>query len=381
MIYLDNAATSMLKPPEVEQAVVNALRNSGNAGRGVHAPTLTASRIVFDTRVKLSNLFGIADPSRISFTSNATEALNLALKGSLNTGDHVITTVCEHNSVLRPLYLLEQEGTQVSFLQAHQETGCLCLDGLESFVQSNTKAVVVTHASNVTGNISNLGTLAEFTKKHGLLLIVDATQSAGAIPIDVDQFGIDILCFTGHKGLLGPQGTGGIYVRDGISLRQGKVGGSGIHSFDRNHPSQMPEALEAGTLNVHGIAGLNAGVSFLLDIGIESVRAKEQSLTQRFSNQIKEIPGIKVYGDVDATARTGIVSINLGDVDSAYLADLLWEKYQICVRAGAHCAPLMHQTLGTAAQGVVRFSFSALNTETEADRAAQALKELSEELL
>lgn len=381
MIYLDNAATSLIKPPEVEQAVIDALRNAGNAGRGAHSPTLHASRIVFDTRVNLARLLGIRDPSRISFTSNGTEALNIAIKGLLHPGDHVITTVCEHNSVLRPLYQMEQKGARISFMEADRKTGCLCLDDLESLVEKATKAVVVTHASNVTGNINDLDRIAAFTKKHGLLLIVDASQSAGAIPIHVEDLGIDILCFTGHKGLLGPQGTGGIYVREGITIQPEKVGGSGIHSFDRQHPPQMPESLEAGTLNVHGLAGLNAGVAYLLDTGIENVRAKERLLTRRFTDQISGIPGIKRYGVSDAAARTGIVSVNLGDVDSASLADLLWENYEICVRAGAHCAPLMHRTFGTVQQGIVRFSFSVFNTEEEIDLAAQALKELAEDLL
>ena len=239
----------------------------------------------------------------------------------------------------------------------------------------------MTHASNVTGNVTDIQCIAAFAKEHHLLLIVDASQSAGVIPIDVNALEIDVLCFTGHKGLLGPQGTGGIYVREGIALRQRKGGGSGIHSFDRDHPIHMPEALEAGTMNVHGIAGLNAGVTYLLNTGVDVVSRRASQLSERFVDQIRSIPEIRIYGSVDMPERTAVVSINLGDVDSAYLADLLWNDYEICVRAGAHCAPLIHQTFGTEEQGIVRFSFSHFNTVQEVDQAAQALKELAEELL
>lgn len=376
MIYFDNAATAIRKPPEVEEAVIQAIRTAGNAGRGVHEPTLNASRILYRTREKLAELFGVPNPLRIAFACNATEALNTAIRGLLKPGDHVITSVCEHNSVLRPLYRLEEQGVELSFLGA-DEKGRLRYDSLDELFRDNTKAVVITHASNLTGNVTDLGRIASFTKTHGLLLIVDAAQSAGILPIRAEQMGIDILCFTGHKGLLGPQGTGGIYVKEGIEIEPLKTGGSGVHSYDRRHPAVMPTALEAGTLNVHGIAGLGAAVSYLLQTGVDAICRKEMELARRFVAGIQDFPEIHIYGDQEAQTRTGIVSLNIGEEDSGRISDILWEDYGICVRAGAHCAPLMHKTLGTVSQGAVRFSFSHYNTEEEVDFAIQALRELT----
>ncbi len=377
MIYLDNAATTLCKPPQVAQAMAEALGSLGNAGRGAHAPTLQASRIIYETREALARLFHISDPSRIAFTANATESLNTAISGVFHAGDHVITTVCEHNSVLRPLYRLEKAGVQVTYAGADCR-GRPDYDCLEDSLRPNTRAVVITHASNLTGNLTDLKRVSAFTRKHGILLIVDAAQTAGAVPIHVEELGIDVLCFTGHKGLLGPQGTGGIYVREGVSMAPLKVGGSGIHSYDREHPARMPDALEAGTLNGHGIAGLRAALAYLEEKGIETLHQREMALAARFYQGVRQIPGITLYGDYETENRTAIVSLNIGNVDSALVSDWLWEDYQICTRAGAHCAPLMHQVLGTAAQGAVRFSFSHMNTEEEADAAIQAVKELAE---
>jgi cysteine desulfurase family protein len=319
---------------------------------------------------------GGRDPERLAFTSNATEALNTAIRGLFRPGDHVISTVCEHNSVLRPLYLLEREGVEVTFVPADR-LGRLDYDAMEGAVRPNTRAIVATHASNLTGNLTDLERIREIKARHGLLLVVDASQTAGAVPIDVEAMGIDVLCFTGHKGLLGPQGTGGLYVREGVTIRPLKVGGSGIHSYDRDHPSQMPTALEAGTLNTHGIAGLGAGAEYLLRTGVSAVREKEMALTRQFLEGIAAIPNIHLYGDPDLTRRVGIVSLNLGEIDSARVSDWLWEDYGICVRPGAHCAPLMHQTLGTVDQGAVRFSFSHFNTEQEVEQTIRALWELA----
>jgi cysteine desulfurase family protein len=376
MIYLDHAATSLHKPREVEQAVVDALHCSGNPGRGAHEGTLRASRTVYAARETLAHFFGVPDPERIAFTSNATEALNIAIRGLFAPGDHVISTVCEHNSVLRPLYLMEAEGINVTFIGTDQR-GVLDYEAMEQAVRPDTRAIVITHASNLTGNLTDLKRVRAITEKHGLLLVVDASQTAGAVPIQAESMGIDVLCFTGHKGLLGPQGTGGIYVREGIDIRPLKVGGSGIHSYDRSHPNRMPEALEAGTLNTHGIAGLAAAVSFIEKTGIETIRQKEMALTAQFVDGIRAIDGIRIYGNPDLTQRVGIVSLNLGDQDSASVGDWLWEDYGICVRAGAHCAPRMHEALGTVQQGAVRFSFSYYNTEEEVETAIRALKELS----
>ena len=377
MIYLNSSATSFLKPPQVAEAVFRSFNTIGNAGRGAHAPTLNASRLIYDTREKLAALFGTPNPSRIAFTCNATEALNIAIHGAIHPGEHVITTACEHNSVLRPLYLKEKEGTELTIIPADKK-GRIRYDLLESSVKSNTSAIVLTHASNLSGNVTDLAFVSNFAKKHGLLLIVDASQTAGSLPINVVKMGIDILCFTGHKGLFGPQGTGGLYVREGLTLSPLKSGGSGIHSFDRQHPTDMPTALEAGTLNGHGIAGLNAGLDYILSTGVKNIHAKEISLARRFVNGISDISDLKLYGDIDAPLRTPIISLNIGNMSSASVSDILWEDYEICVRAGAHCAPLMHKTFGTEKQGAVRFSFSCFNTEAEIDTAIQAMHEIAE---
>lgn len=377
MIYLDSSATSFLKPPQVAEAVFRSFNTIGNAGRGAHAPTLNASRLIYDTREKLAALFGTPDPSRIAFTCNATEALNIAIHGAIHPGEHVITTACEHNSVLRPLYLKGKEGTELTIIPADQK-GRIRYDLLESSVKSNTSAIVLTHASNLSGNVTDLAFVSNFAKKHGLLLIVDASQTAGSLPINVVKMGIDILCFTGHKGLFGPQGTGGLYVREDLTLSPLKSGGSGVHSFDRQHPTDMPTALEAGTLNGHGIAGLNAGLDYILSTGVKNIHAKEISLARRFVNGISDISDLKLYGDIDAPLRTPIISLNIGNMSSASVSDILWEDYEICVRAGAHCAPLMHKTFGTEKQGAVRFSFSCFNTEAEIDTAIRAMHEIAE---
>ena len=377
MIYLDSSATSFLKPPQVAEAVFRSFNTIGNAGRGAHAPTLNASRLIYDTREKLAALFGTPDPSRIAFTCNATEALNIAIHGAIHPGEHVITTACEHNSVLRPLYLKEKEGTELTIIPADKK-GRIRYDLLESSVKSNTSAIVLTHASNLSGNVTDLAFVSNFAKKHGLLLIVDASQTAGSLPINVVKMGIDILCFTGHKGLFGPQGTGGLYVREGLTLSPLKSGGSGIHSFDRQHPTDMPTALEAGTLNGHGIAGLNAGLDYILSTGVKNIHDTEISLARRFVNGISDISDLKLYGDIDAPLRTPIISLNIGNMSSASVSDILWEDYEICVRAGAHCAPLMHKTFGTEKQGAVRFSFSCFNTEAEIDTAIRAMHEIAE---
>lgn len=380
MIYLDNAATTLQKPRPVGQAMLDALQTAGNPGRGAHEPTLHAARLVYETRTALAELLGADDPSCIAFTANATQSLNMALCGLLHPGDHVLTTVCEHNSVLRPLYRLQKNGVQLDFVEADAR-GVLRYEQFEQKLRPNTRAVVVSHASNVTGNVTDLAFVADFTKKHGLLLVLDAAQTAGIRPLDVKTLGADVLCFTGHKGLLGPQGTGGAYVRPGLRVAPLVVGGSGVHSFAEEHPAQMPTALEAGTLNVPGIAGLGAGVRWILQQGVQTLQAKETAWAQLFYEQLQEEENLTFYGDFSGnTPRVPIVSLNIGDEDSAWVADALWEDAGICVRAGAHCAPLMHKALGTAAQGVVRFSFSHANTEEEVLRAAQAVRTLAREV-
>ena len=379
MIYFDNAATSLHKPPQVADAVCSALQTMGNAGRGAHEASLQSARTIYDTRALLTDFFGLGNPSGLAFTSNSTEALNTAIKGTLNPGDHVITTVCEHNSVLRPLYELEEKGLALSFVPADKK-GRPDYASFEKLIQPNTKAIVCTHASNLTGNLLDIERIGSICKKHKLLFILDASQSAGVFDIDMQKTGIDILCFTGHKSMLGPQGTGGICVREGLQVRPLKSGGSGILTYSKKHPEQMPTALEAGTLNGHGIAGLHAAVEFLKETGLNRIRQKEKSLLQRFYEGIKDLPGLKIYGDLSSFDRCAILSLNIGDYDSSEVADELAQDYGISTRPGAHCAPLMHEALGTVSQGAVRFSFSYFNTEEEIDAAIQALQEMTASL-
>jgi cysteine desulfurase family protein len=378
MIYFDNAATTMRKPDCMIEAVTQAMCSLGNSGRGVHSGALSASRIIYDTRVALAQLFGAESPDRIAFTANSTQALNIAIKGILRPGDHVITTALEHNSVLRPLYELEDQGVQLTILPA-DTMGNLCYEDFEKEIRPNTRAIVTTHGSNLTGNLLDIRRIGAAAKKHGLIYIVDASQTAGVFPIDVQNMHIDILCFTGHKGLLGPQGTGGIYVREGVDVRPLLSGGSGVQTYLRSHPPQMPTALEAGTLNGHGIAGLGAAVRYIQETGLDHIRQIEQALMWDFYTQAKEIPGIKIYGDFTTENRCAIVSLNIRDYDSGEVSDTLSAEYGIATRPGAHCAPLMHKALGTVEQGAVRFSFSHYNTEEEIKIAVSALRELAQE--
>lgn len=378
MIYLDNAATTYHKPEAVVLAAADALRHMGNAGRGAHAASLGASRMIYDTRQMLAELFHAGDASRVAFTANSTESLNIAIQGILKPGDHVITTVMEHNSVLRPLYLMEERGVELTILPLG-ENGLISGEDFERAVQKHTKAIICTHASNLTGDMIDLAEVGDVCRKYGLLFVVDASQSAGVFPVHMEEMGIHILCFTGHKSLMGPQGTGGICVCEGVEVRPLVVGGSGIHSYSKRHPAQMPTALEAGTLNGHGIAGLHAALQFLNETGIDAIRCREQMLMRRFYEGVKDLPGVTVYGNFMCKERAPIVTLNIGDYDSGEIADELAVTYGILTRAGAHCAPLMHGALGTVEQGAVRFSFSYFNTEEEVDRAIEAVGEMCRE--
>lgn len=403
MIYLDNAATSFHKPDSVIEAVASAMRHMGNSGRGAHGASLDASRMIYDTRKMLAELFHAGDPSRVAFTANSTESLNIAIQGAFSPGDHVITTMMEHNSVLRPLYLMQERGVELTILPA-DTAGNVRYEDFEAAVKENTKGVVCTHASNLTGNPVDVARIGRICRERGLIFIVDASQSAGVFDIDMEQMGIDVLCFTGHKSLMGPQGTGGICVREGVSLRPLLAGGSGVHSYSKTHPAEMPTALEAGTLNGHGIAGLHAALLYIREKGTAQIRDWEMELMKRFYDGVRQIPGVTVYGDfscleywqqeeeageemlkaasLDSTAityRAPIVTINIRDYDSGEVADELASRYDIYTRAGAHCAPLMHEALGTVEQGAVRFSISHFNTEEEIDQALQAVREIAEE--
>ena len=377
MIYLDNAATTYHKPQSVIDAVVEAMQGMGNSSRGSHSGALKAARTVYDARCKAAALFGCSDPSRVVFTSNSTEALNIALSGLFSAGDHVISTDLEHNSVLRPLYRLQaEEGVLLDFVRADRQ-GCVDYDDFEALIRPETKAVVCNHASNLTGNMLDLDQIGSICRKHGLLLVVDASQTAGCIRIDVEKTGISVLCFTGHKGLYGPQGTGGMCIAEGVEIRPFKVGGSGVQSFSKTQPAQYPTRLEAGTLNGHGLAGLSAAFDFIAETGVEAIHEKEIALMRRFYDGVKDIPGVKVYGDFSTDDRAAIVALNIRDYESGEVSDELSENYGIATRPGAHCAPRMHEALGTAEQGAVRFSFSYFNTEAEVDIAIDAIREIA----
>ena len=377
MIYLDNAATTLKKPHCVAEAVMKALCTMGNSSRGTHDSALQSARSVFSARMALAELFRAPGPERVVFTQNATESLNIALNGLFSKGDHVITTDLEHNSVLRPLYRLEDAGEIALSVVPADKRGCVDYGDFERLIRPETRAIVCTHASNLTGNVLDLERIGGIARAHGLLFVVDASQTAGVYPIDMERMGVSVLCFTGHKGLLGPQGTGGLCIARGVDIRPFKVGGSGVQSYSRTHPAELPTRLEAGTLNGHGIAGLGAGVAFLLEQGVEAVHELEIGLARRFYEGVKDIPGVTVYGDFSHWNRTAVVALNIGAYDSGEVSDVLAEEYKIATRPGAHCAPRMHRALGTTEQGAVRFSFSLFNTPAEVEIAIHAIKELA----
>ncbi len=378
MIYLDNAATTIHKPQSVIDAVTRAMTSMGNASRGAHEGALSASRTVYETRCKAARLFRCARPDHVVFTANSTEALNIAIQGGIAPGSHVITTDLEHNSVLRPLYRLSDEaGAELEFVRADR-MGRLDMAQLESMIRPDTKAVVCTHASNLTGEVVDIARIGHITRERGILFIVDASQSAGSIPIDMESMGIDVLCFTGHKGLMGPQGTGGLCIREGVDIRPLLEGGSGVQSFRTRQPEEYPTRLEAGTLNGHGLAGLSAALDFVLETGVETIGDKERSLARHFYEGICRIDGVKVYGDFSEILRGPVVALNIRDYDSGEVSDVLSVDYGIATRPGAHCAPRMHQALGTTSQGAVRFSFSWFNTFDEVDEAVRAVREIAE---
>lgn len=378
MIYLDNAATTRRKPQPVIDAVVKAMTTMGNASRGAHDSALEASRAVYETRCKVARLFGCTRPDHVVFTCNSTEALNIAISGTLNDGDHVITTDLEHNSVLRPLYRLEEAGTiSLSFVPADWR-GQVNYDDFAALIRPETRAIVCTHASNLTGQMIDIARVGALAKERGLLFIVDASQTAGCVPIHMEDMGVDVLCFTGHKGLMGPQGTGGLCIREGIEIRPFKVGGSGVQSYRKEQPAEYPTRLEAGTLNSHGLMGLSAALDFIQEIGLETIAAHERAMMARFYEGVRGIEGVTVYGDFSSAARTAVVALNIRDYDSSEVSDELSQAYDIATRPGAHCAPRMHQALGTTEQGAVRFSASWFTTREEVDAAIQAVRELAE---
>lgn len=378
MIYLDNAATTMHKPQTVIDAVTQAMCSLGNAGRGATSGALDAARTIHACRAKLARLLGCPRADHVCFTPNSTAALNTVINGVVRPGDRVVTTVLEHNSVLRPLNCLAAEQGVTVEHAGCDANGVLDYDELERLVTPGTRAVVVTHASNVTGNAVDVSRVAAIAHAAGALVIVDASQSAGTAHIDMRAMGLDVVCFTGHKGLMGPQGTGGLAVAEDVDVAPWAMGGTGVHSFDTLQPLEWPTRLEAGTLNGHGIAGLSAGLDFIeAQGGVEAIAAHERALAERFLAGVRKIPGIALYGAFDQPMRSAIVSLNVGDIDSAEISDALMQGWGIATRPGAHCAPLMHRALGTERQGIVRFSFGYFNTDEEVDTAIDALRDLA----
>ena len=381
MIYLDNAATTMRKPQAVIDAVVAAMGSLGNAGRGAGEGALGAARGIHGCRELVAELLGCPRADHVAFAPNSTEALNCVINGIVGEGDRVVTTVLEHNSVLRPLNRLAAERGVTVEHAGCDAYGRLDMDELARLVTPGTRAVVVTAASNVTGNVVDVAAVAALAHAAGALVVVDASQAAGLVPMNMVEQGLDVVCFTGHKALMGPQGTGGAAVIPGVDVRPWNVGGTGVHSFDEQQPLGWPTRLEAGTLNGHGIAGLAAGLRFIAENGgVAAMGAHELAMARRLYEGVAGTPGVTVFGDwpvVGEGARTGVVALNVAGLNSAEVSDALMDGWGVATRPGAHCAPLMHRALGTERQGIVRLSTSWFTTPDEVDVAASAIREIA----
>jgi cysteine desulfurase family protein len=375
MIYLDNAATSWPKPDAVCNAMAACIKNYGaNPGRSGHRMAIQAGEKVYECRENLARLFGIGDPLRIAFTANATEAINLAVKGLLAAGDHVIITSMEHNAVVRPLKKLERQGVELSVVKA-DSSGRVGLAGIENNVRSNTRLLLVTHASNITGTVNDVQSIGRLAQEHKIIFMVDAAQTAGKCPIDVGLMNIDLLAFPGHKGLLGPQGTGGLYIGEGLELDTLKEGGTGSVSESLEQPDFLPDRYESGTLNTPGIAGLNEGVKYILKIGVDNIRGHEKQLERQMRQGLESIPAVRVYGS--NAPELGVLSITIDGKDCNEVCNELDEKYGIASRGGLHCAGLAHQTIGTRSTGTIRFSIGPFNTPGDIDQALAAVKTIA----
>ena len=379
LIYFDNAATSWPKPPQVLEAMIKFMKEIGaNPGRSGHHLSIEAARVIYETRETLSNLFNIQDPSRIIFTLNATESINLALKGLLRPKDHVVTSSMEHNSVMRPLRYLEKQGVEISIVTC-SPLGFLDPDDLEKEIKPNTKMVILNHASNVTGTLLPIREVGQITRKYNLIFLVDAAQTAGAYPIDIQSDSIDLLAFTGHKSLYGPQGTGGLIINSRINEKEMiplKHGGTGSRSEYEEQPDFLPDQFESGTPNSVGILGLLGGIRFVLDTGIYKIRRHELDLTERLIEGLKQFPQIKIYGPENADKRTAIISFNIDGFSPSYVSLYLEREFGILSRAGLQCAPQAHRTIGTFPDGTIRFSLSYFNSRNQVDKAIEALHHL-----
>lgn len=380
MIYFDNAATSFPKPRVVYDEMLEAMTQYGaNPGRSGHKLALKSSRGIFNTRNKISKLFNIQNPMNVILTFNCTESLNMGIKGFLRAGDHVITTSMEHNSVLRPIISLERLGITHTIVKGDSK-GRINPKDIEMSIKPETKMIVTTHISNLTGTIIDIETIGKIAKSHNIVYLVDGAQSAGVYPIDVEKMNIDMLAFPGHKSLLGPQGTGGLYIKEGLDIAELFQGGTGSVSNSLEQPNMMPDKFESGTPNAPGIIGLGSGIEYILEVGMDNIRKKEEDLTQHFIEESQKVEKIKLYGPLALGQHAPVVALNIGDADSSEISYILDEEFNIGVRPGLHCAPLAHKTIGTFKQGVVRFSFGFENTHGEIEIAIKALKEIAKQV-
>ncbi|MDT8440975.1 MAG: aminotransferase class V-fold PLP-dependent enzyme [Desulfuromonadales bacterium] len=378
-IYLDNAATSFPKPETVCAAVDRTLRlNAANPGRGGHHLALEAGRLVMETREALARFFGVADAADIVFTANATEAINIGLFGLLQPGDRVVTTRMEHNAVVRPLHALQRLGVEVIEVEADRE-GFIAPRALFAACQSPPRLLVMSHCSNVTGTVQAIEEIGPWCRARGILFMVDAAQSAGLLPLHVEEQKIDLLAVPGHKSLLGPPGTGLLYVRPDLRLRPLIYGGTGILSTSEEQPEGMPERLESGTLNTVGLAGLKAGVEFIEQTGLQAIRDHEQSLLTQLTAGLQAIAGVTLYGPLGSRRHGGALSFNLNGADPATIGFRLDREYDICCRVGLHCAPQAHRSIGTFPEGTVRLSPGYFNTPAEIGQTVQAVRALAAE--
>ncbi|MFC1504324.1 aminotransferase class V-fold PLP-dependent enzyme [Spirochaetota bacterium] len=375
--YLDNSATVWPKPEPVIKAMNDFMINIGaNPGRGGYSLSINAARIIFETREELAGLFGINDSKRIIFTQNATHAINTALKGILKKSDHVITSSVEHNSVMRPLRFLENEsGIEITVIRCN-ERGVIDPSDIEKNIRKNTRLVVMTHASNVTGTCMPVKEIGEICRRHGIIFLIDAAQTAGSVPINLTDLKTDILAFTGHKNLMGPQGTGGLCIGEDIDITSLMQGGTGSHSEHELQPDFLPDKFESGTPNTVGISGLCAGVRFIQKKGIENIMAYEKGLVKLLLEKLEEIDEIEVYGTPGTDNRIPVLSFNVRNKKPSEITYALDNEYNIMARAGLHCAPSAHRTIGTFPEGTVRFSLSFYNTEKEISYTVSSLKKI-----
>lgn len=379
MIYLDNAATSWPKPEEVYRVLGGFLRDAGaNPGRGAHRMALDSARAIVETRSDLAELLGVDQPERLVFTLNTTHATNLALLGTLKPGDHVITSDVEHNAIARPLSALRERGVAVTAVESDPE-GRLDPGAVEAAFRPETRMVAISYASNVLGTIQPVAEIGRLAREHGATMLVDAAQAVGEIPVNLAELPVDLFAFPGHKSLLGPPGTGALYIRPGHEPEPLMYGGTGSRSEDEHQPPMLPDRYESGTLNSVGLAALGAGVRYLKELGVAEARRRTEGLVQRLLDGLSAIPAVAVYGPRRAAHRAGLVSFNVGELSSADVSFMLDRMYGIASRGGLHCAPAAHRKAGTLSQGAVRFSPGIFTTEAEVDTAVEAVAALASE--